>query len=550
MNLQTRILNRIKREKSILAVMKATGWPREKASKEIKRAKKIGTPYSRYVEKKLWNKELDEIARINNAIDKPEKDKEDASAISDSINLQIYKHRLALHEENKRLKRLRQLRSGNFHFRRPYDKKLSEDQINEINEFWRKYRFAYPVFPEMAETFYNRCGIFDPRYIPYELNKEFLVNYLNPERYTCMEGKGILAKQLCGIKIPETIISAWHGIFYDKDYRVITREEAYEAVLKALESDEIVLKPTLETGGGKGVIFVKEATLDSLDTLIRERKNCIIIQKPIKQHAVLNECNESTVNSVRVTSFRRSNGEFVILAAVLKVGSPKARVDNYKHGGCLIGIKDDGTFYNWALNADYDRIDVLPSGMDLKETHRIPNFEQLKQTIINAHREVPQMRLLSWDTAINSDGDAMVIEMNTNGDMRLHQIISGPLFGKYTEEVLDEILLKKFYKEDSVPGYDIREYYNHIEVVKYCGESKNVVIPTKIKDKPVTAILSKAFQGNKVVESIRISKNVRRIGTRAFMGCSHLASVEYDGKLKFKGQDVFRSCPQLENKPF
>ena len=62
--------------------------------------------------------------------------------------------------------------------------------------------------------------------------------------------------------------------------------------------------------------------------------------------------NPSTVNTVRLTTVLHK-GKFSAAAALIKIGSPNARVDNYKYGGCLLSVNLDGT-----VSVSYTHLDV------------------------------------------------------------------------------------------------------------------------------------------------------------------------------------------------
>lgn len=73
----------------------------------------------------------------------------------------------------------------------------------------------------------------------------------------------------------------------------------------------------------------------------------------------------------------------------------------------------------------------------------IPNFEKVIQMVETCHEKMGNFRLVSWDIAIGEDGEPILIEANLrNGECEFHQYNNGPLFGKLTEQVLDEVFGK------------------------------------------------------------------------------------------------------------
>lgn len=62
----------------------------------------------------------------------------------------------------------------------------------------------------------------------------------------------------------------------------------------------------------------------------------------------------------------------------------------------------------------------------------------------------------------------------------------------------------------------------------YIGNDKTVEIPSKYKNKPVTALEKWAFSENAVLESVTIPSSIKVIGEDVFRGCEKLASVSIE----------------------
>lgn len=56
---------------------------------------------------------------------------------------------------------------------------------------------------------------------------------------------------------------------------------------------------------------------------------------------------------------------------------------------------------------------------------------------------MPHFRLISWDFAVDIDHEPVMIEANLRyGELDFHQLNNGPLFGKDTRKILDEVFGK------------------------------------------------------------------------------------------------------------
>ena len=63
------------------------------------------------------------------------------------------------------------------------------------------------------------------------------------------------------------------------------------------------------------------------------------------------------------------------------------------------------------------------------------------------------------------------------------------------------------------------------EIVKYSGSDEEVVIPTELDGKTVTAIGDKAFDGRKYLQSVTIPETVSSVGVNPFTNCSALTKI-------------------------
>lgn len=70
--------------------------------------------------------------------------------------------------------------------------------------------------------------------------------------------------------------------------------------------------------------------------------------------------------------------------------------------------------------------------------------------------------------------------------------------------------------------YTVTEIGNTVTITKYIGNGGNVIIPSSLNNKQVTAIGSNAFDSNANITGISIPTTITSIGTRAFYNCSGL----------------------------
>ena len=84
-----------------------------------------------------------------------------------------------------------------------------------------------------------------------------------------------------------------------------------------------------------------------------------------------------------------------------------------------------------------------------------------------------------------------------------------------------------------------------IAITNYTGESRDVVIPDKIRGKTVAEIGEWAFSDCTGLISVSIPDSVKSIGDGAFSGCTGLTSVDIPDSVKFIGEWAFSDCTGL-----
>ena len=152
--------------------------------------------------------------------------------------------------------------------------------------------------------------------------------------------------------------------------------------------------------------------------------------------------NPSSINTIRFITFLDLEGVH-ILSACVRMGGEGSRTDNFSTGGVACGIDSNGRLKKYGYDQQYNKYSVHPNGHIFAGT-QIPNYETAKEFVKTLARRFGHFRIISWDIVITPDYSPLIIEFNfTPQSIDLHQINNGPLFGKYTEKVLNEAFGKR-----------------------------------------------------------------------------------------------------------
>ena len=319
-------------------------------------------------------------------------------------------------------------------------KTMPKEFAKKYKEYWGRW---VKVSPKWAWYYAARNGIEDVRYVPRDLCYTVIDQKLNARKLGWgFNDKNYYSRIFAGIKQPKTVIRNFGaGIFTDEDYNQITSDEALKLIL---EYDEVICKPTQESGSGRGIEFWRPSEQkEHIEKFLRDSENCdYIVQVIVKQHGALSAVHAGSLNTIRICSVLLDDGVHV-LSSSLRMGVGDGRVDNVSAGGMCCGIRSGGMLDEYAYNCvTGDRVTVHPQGYVFKGG-KVPSYDKAVELVMKAHPIIGHFRLVSWDIAIDEDGDALLIEANMRkGGVNVHQFPNGPLFGDLTERIMDEVFKK------------------------------------------------------------------------------------------------------------
>lgn len=137
-------------------------------------------------------------------------------------------------------------------------------------------------------------------------------------------------------------------------------------------------------------------------------KEDVIIEEIIVQHPDMVFGNKS-VNTIRVLTACRPDGEACILKAFLRAGVGDTLVDNTAAGGYYYEVDlETGVVSSQGISKYGDLVIIHPQTDIIMLGYKIPLWDQVKETCIAAAKKLPRVALVGWDVAITSDGVQMI----------------------------------------------------------------------------------------------------------------------------------------------
>lgn len=333
---------------------------------------------------------------------------------------------------------------------------IPDKAVDGEKEWLEKWEvFGQKVYPTQYRVYSCYVGN-DPRIVPEDLCHLFIEPVLNPTLYrhyyankNCFDR--VLPEGFC----PATILRRIDGFFYDKDYKRLNtlNDEALNDILCNNNlHKKIILKLASDSNSGRGVEMYyktshntwahddKTITLDYLNSFGKD----LIIQEAVEQHEYLNQFNPSSINTLRLTTYRSVKDDTIhVLGAVVRIGAKGKVIDNAHAGGSFVGVNLDGTFCHNVVN-QYGQKQTIFNGVNFERGYYYPSWNQVIEFAKQIANAVTHHRLLALDIALDSTGTPKLIEYNLmTFSPWFYQFTTGPAFGEFTDEIIEYCLAKK-----------------------------------------------------------------------------------------------------------
>lgn len=323
---------------------------------------------------------------------------------------------------------------------------LSREEKNAIRSFYGPLHLAYDWQWFRYYKFYH--GYTNPSFVPRDVWKTFELS-LNPIEVRFIQNKAMLHRFIDKKYLPVTIINKFHGFIYDKDDRVLSREEATRLLMA---SDKFVYKPTDRTGGGRGVRLIEMDTIENKEAFVAELLDgdfyiCQELIRPSKRITRFNN-GDKTVNTVRCFTLCL-NGKVSVISGFMRMGGGQTFNDNAsaktaanldpKTANSYVGIKPaDGQLNEFCLYAAdlYTKYFYSPSGLLLKD-EKLEFWKDITDVAVSLHEKLPMLGFIAWDFTIDENEQPRIIEINLDSqDVDDHQIFNGPVFADYLQDII------------------------------------------------------------------------------------------------------------------
>ena len=169
-----------------------------------------------------------------------------------------------------------------------------------------------------------------------------------------------------------------------------------------------------------------------------EHSDNFLVQELIVQNRVFSQFNESSVNIMRVNSWRNED-RVSIFSPTLRIGMAGQTTDICYINGIetanVCAITMDGHFGSQIAN----QYGQLKKTADVVETPGavIPRWNEIIEIVREGHKKLDHFDIIGWDFTVTEDEQIVCVEYNVKRPGTVfYQYVNGPFFGEYTDEVL------------------------------------------------------------------------------------------------------------------
>lgn len=295
---------------------------------------------------------------------------------------------------------------------------------NLILDYWR---FFKTMLDQPANSLFVPDNIYWSRIIR-ALNPVSLTRtYINKNLYP------IIFK---GLHQPTVLVNVINGVAYDGKMNRLTIEEA---VTKLSDyNDDIIIKPTTATSGGRGVTKIgKDTPSDEIKKILASYGKNYICQGIVHQSKSTAVFNETSLNTFRVNTVN-INGKTTCECLMMRHGLDGSIVDNFAVGGVVCGMTVDGKYNGNNYDTSMRRFSQLPDGTPYASIS-IPKIQDVIDQAIQAHQKyMPHIGHAAWDFGIDENEKPIMIEVNLMlPGILMEQLTAGhSIFGNRTDEVI------------------------------------------------------------------------------------------------------------------
>ena len=166
-----------------------------------------------------------------------------------------------------------------------------------------------------------------------------------------------------------------------------------------------IAKPNTGSFGADTRIWdITEANPEKVFDDLTANNTSWILEELIQQVPEMGCFNPSSVNSVRIPTFKTKDG-YVIFGTFMRMGRKGSVVDNAGAGGIFVRIDENtGKIISNGYTEHGEVFVQHPDSQVVFKGYQIPCWQDLRELAVQCHKELPEHKYIGWDFALTKDG--------------------------------------------------------------------------------------------------------------------------------------------------
>ncbi len=323
-------------------------------------------------------------------------------------------------------------------------KQPSKDDLQRYRNKWGKvssnipvlYMHLFPSFSGVDSADYVPDTLFFTHVEPMLNNVEYSRSFADKNLYSLLVDKSVL---------PEVLLRKIHGSWFDGEYnRVVDTDKLLEDI--AIRHSKVIIKHAVASQGGDNIVAAESdgnsltsgGAIVNAEWLNETFGDNFLLQAYVSQHVFYKRFNASSLNTLRVYTYRSVIDDSVhVLSAMLRVGGEGSVVDNISKGGKACGINSEGRL-NGNVCDVYGNFHNQVGQVNVNQERELYMYQEVTDKARELAGKQFYTRLIGFDFCVDKAGEVKLIELN-NYDVGVDilQMCNGPLFGEFTDEIID-----------------------------------------------------------------------------------------------------------------
>lgn len=289
-------------------------------------------------------------------------------------------------------------------------------------------------------------------------NEYFLYNFRHKNKSNCSR-KGFIPNadrrkylRLLGTEKGRVILNnkykAYKELskFYKRDMIRIAPDSDFKEFEAFIKKHPVFVKKPINKSLGAGVALVNSKDYKNLKDLFEnlQKNGVTILEEQVFQHKKMASLHPDSLNTVRVVTYLKDDGEVIIHLPFIKIGQGGSFVDNGGAGGIFALVDADTGKLITDGKDEANKVYVTHpnTGVKIKD-FQIPEWKKVKKFAIEIAKAFPHTKYIGWDIAISKDKGPLIIEGNSRTQFYGQQITDEIGKKKSMEKLINYKKLKK-----------------------------------------------------------------------------------------------------------